>query len=103
VAASKSSRKKSFSAHVRWCEHGAPLQSCGDRDRLEGESCGIPHVAKNEGWSSKALAGGLVDELEADEQEPKGERETELTVGDAGGYSAACDRSEDATYSQLPE
>jgi hypothetical protein len=38
----------SFSAHVRWCEHGAPLWSCGDLRRLEGETCGIPHLAKNE-------------------------------------------------------
>jgi len=28
--------RPSFSAHVRWCEHGAPLQSCGDRGRLRG-------------------------------------------------------------------
>jgi hypothetical protein len=32
----------------RWCEHGAPVRSCGDRTRLEGEACGIPHLAKNE-------------------------------------------------------
>src|SRR5271170_2119160 len=40
--------RPSFSAHVRWCEHGAPVRSCGTRDRLEGEACGIPHLAKNE-------------------------------------------------------
>jgi hypothetical protein len=39
---------RSFSAHVRWCEHGAPRQSCTARSRLEGEGCGIPHLAKNE-------------------------------------------------------
>jgi hypothetical protein len=32
---------------------------------------------------------GLIDELEADHQEPEGEGEAELAVGDAGGYSAA--------------
>jgi hypothetical protein len=26
----------------------APVWSCGDRNRLEGEACGIPHLAKNE-------------------------------------------------------
>jgi hypothetical protein len=36
------------SAHVRWCEHGAPARSSGDRVRIEGKSCGIPHLAKNE-------------------------------------------------------
>jgi hypothetical protein len=28
VSASKNNRRKSFSAHVRWCERGAPLKSC---------------------------------------------------------------------------
>ena len=40
--------RPSFAAHVRWCEHGAPLQSCGTLNELEGETCGIPHLAKNE-------------------------------------------------------
>ena len=40
--------RPSFSAHVRWCERGAPLRSCDARNRLEGEACGIPHLAKNE-------------------------------------------------------
>jgi len=40
--------RPSFSAHVRWCEHGAPVQICEARKRLEGETCGIPHLAKNE-------------------------------------------------------
>ena len=31
-----------FMAHVRWCEHGAPLWSCGDCRGLEDEGCGIP-------------------------------------------------------------
>ena len=32
----------------RWCEHGAPGRICGTRDKFEGETCGIPHLAKNE-------------------------------------------------------
>jgi hypothetical protein len=32
----------------RWCEHGALVRSCGTRSRLDGETCGIPHLAKNE-------------------------------------------------------
>jgi hypothetical protein len=40
--------RPSFSAHVRWCERRAPVWSCGTRERLEGEACGIPHLAKNE-------------------------------------------------------
>jgi hypothetical protein len=40
--------RPSFSAHVRWCEHGAPVRSCGTLDRFEGEVCGIPHLAENE-------------------------------------------------------
>ena len=36
--------RPSFSAHVRWCEHGAPVRSCGDRTRLEGGACGIPAI-----------------------------------------------------------
>jgi hypothetical protein len=39
--------RPSFSAHVRWCEHGAPVRSCGDLSRLKGKACGIPHLAKN--------------------------------------------------------
>jgi hypothetical protein len=39
--------RPSFSAHVRWCEHGA-LQSCGERCWREGKAYGIPHLAKNE-------------------------------------------------------
>ncbi len=41
LPAGESNRRKSFSAHVRRCERGAPLKSCGDRSRLEGEACGI--------------------------------------------------------------
>jgi hypothetical protein len=41
--------RPSFSAHVRWCEHGAPVQSCGDRTRLEGEACGIPSTGGGDG------------------------------------------------------
>jgi hypothetical protein len=33
--------RPSFSAHVRWCEHGAPVRSCQARDWLGGEACGI--------------------------------------------------------------
>ena len=40
--------RPSVSAHVRWCEHAAPVRSCGTRGRLEREACGIPHLAKNE-------------------------------------------------------
>ena len=40
--------RPSFSAHVRWGERGAPVWSCGTRQRLEGETDGIPHLAKNE-------------------------------------------------------
>jgi hypothetical protein len=40
--------RPSFSAHVRWCEHGAPVWSCEARSRLEGDPCGIPRLAKNE-------------------------------------------------------
>ena len=40
LPAGESNRRKSFSAHVRRCERGAPLKSCGDRSRLEGEACG---------------------------------------------------------------
>jgi hypothetical protein len=50
-------------------------------------------------WLVGLEVGGLVDELEADYQEPKGEGEAELTVGNARRYSAARDRSEDASYS----
>jgi hypothetical protein len=39
--------RPSFSAHVRWGEHGAPLRSCGTRIGFEGKTCGIPHLAKN--------------------------------------------------------
>ena len=44
VVASAASRKSG----QRWCEHGAPLQSCGTLNELEGETFGIPHLAKNE-------------------------------------------------------
>jgi hypothetical protein len=27
---------------------GAPVWNCGTHDRLDGETCGIPHLAKNE-------------------------------------------------------
>jgi hypothetical protein len=40
--------RPSFSAHVRWCERGAPVWIFGTRYRLEGETCGIAHLAKNE-------------------------------------------------------
>ena len=56
--------RPSFSSYVRlanvghpyrsvetaaWCDPGSDLvRICGDRFRLEGESCGIPHLAKNE-------------------------------------------------------
>jgi hypothetical protein len=40
--------RPSFSSHVRWGERGAPVWSCGIRERLEGETRGIPHLAKNE-------------------------------------------------------
>jgi hypothetical protein len=40
--------RPSFSAHVRWCEHGAPVWICGTREGLEGKACGIPYLAKNE-------------------------------------------------------
>jgi hypothetical protein len=40
--------RPSFSAHVRWCERRAPVRGGGTLDRLEGEACGIPHLAKNE-------------------------------------------------------
>jgi hypothetical protein len=40
--------RPSLSAHVRWCERRAPVWNCGTRQRLEGEACGIPHLAKNE-------------------------------------------------------
>ena len=40
--------RPSFSAHVRWCERRAPVQICEDREGLEGKTCGIPHLAKNE-------------------------------------------------------
>ena len=40
--------RPSFSAHLRWCEHGAPVWICGTRHRLEGEACVIPHLAKNQ-------------------------------------------------------
>jgi hypothetical protein len=33
--------RPSFSAHVRWCEHGAPVRSWLVRERLEGEACGF--------------------------------------------------------------
>src|ERR1700722_11766137 len=34
--------RPSFSAHVRWCEHGAPGRSCGIRRRIEGEGLRYP-------------------------------------------------------------
>jgi hypothetical protein len=37
-----------FFVQVRLGERGALVWSCGTRDRLEGEACGIPHLAKNE-------------------------------------------------------
>ena len=37
--------RPSFSAHVRWCERGAPLQSCEIRRRLEGKTCGT-HISR---------------------------------------------------------
>jgi len=40
--------RPSYSAHVRLGERGAPLWSCGARSRLEGKTCGIPHLAKKE-------------------------------------------------------
>jgi hypothetical protein len=40
--------RPSFSAHGRWCERRAPVWICGSRSRLEGETHGIPHLAKNE-------------------------------------------------------
>jgi hypothetical protein len=36
------------SADVRWCERRAPVRCFETRRRLEGEGCGIPHLAKNE-------------------------------------------------------
>jgi len=52
--------RPSFSAHVRLCEHGAPLQSGGVRERFEGQDCGIPHLAKNErGVGHPALVAGI--------------------------------------------
>ena len=33
--------RPSFSSHVRWCERGAPVWSCGDRVWLEVETCGF--------------------------------------------------------------
>ena len=49
------------------------------------------------------LVGSLVDELDAYHHEPQGKGETELTVGNAGGDSAARDRSEDTANCQLPQ
>jgi hypothetical protein len=74
-------------------EDRAPYQKNSDRDA----------VKSVDETRLKTLPGGLVDELEANYQEPEREGETELTVGDAGRYSAARDRSEDASYSQLPQ
>jgi len=36
--------RPSFSAHVRWCEHGAPVWIRGTRHRIEGQTCGIPAI-----------------------------------------------------------
>jgi hypothetical protein len=52
--------RPSFSSHVRWGERGAPVQSGEARSRLEGETCGIPHLAKNErDMGHPAIAEGI--------------------------------------------
>jgi hypothetical protein len=45
--------RPSFSAHVRWCEHGAPVWIRGTRHRIEGQTCGIPAIGA--GIEQKAL------------------------------------------------
>ena len=37
--------RPSYSAHVRWCERGAPLWSCGDRAGLRGRPA-VSHISR---------------------------------------------------------
>jgi hypothetical protein len=80
--------RPSFSAHVRWCEHGAPLRSCGDRKRLEGKARRIPHLAKNERDAPHFLYAALdrtaCAALFKEPHEVQGTHETTQEIGDVG-------------------
>src|ERR1700722_7238566 len=51
--------RPSFSAHVRWCEHGAPVRSCGTRNWF-GDKTVVSHISRktSEMWDTRALVRG---------------------------------------------
>ena len=57
--------RPSFSAHVRWCEHGAPVRSCGTRDSLRGRPV-VSHICQNQAdMGHPALVAGREPKSEA--------------------------------------
>jgi hypothetical protein len=70
----------------RWCEQGAPVWSCLARHTLEGEACGIPHLAKNERDAPNFLYAALdrtacAALLKGEPHEVQGTHETPQEIG----------------------